>query len=272
MSQAPSRLMPGSSRLVRTLAGTLDTELKTHPEKFSERLSQKIDFSGSVKLSDAHGLVRMIDRRVEAGLLSAEVNYENGVSELEKCQQAFIRVRKAMTQSIEWGFDADKSIGRIKLPDPDEGFLRAAREGRLDNKMLAKAAQPYAKFYRAQQSDMSAKIQGLRVHVRDVLKVFSPRLAKLVELDKALDESLSIETRKYLMVVPKLLSRHYIQRYEQPVGVSGDMFSSADVDNTTAEFLSALQLLLKSELEMRLQLVLGLIEALNEEVQAASQN
>jgi Protein of unknown function (DUF3348) len=272
MSQAPSRLMPGSSRLVRTLAGTLDAELKTHPEKFSERLSQKIDFSGSVKLSDAHGMARMIDRRVEAGLLSDVPDQEQGKVELEKCQQAFIRVRKAMNQSIEWSFDADKSLGRIKLPCLDEDFLHAARDGKLDNKMLDKAAQPYAKFYRAQQSDMSAKVQGLRVHVRDVLQAFSPSLAKLVELDKALDESLSVETRKFLTVVPKLLARHYVQSYETPVGISGDMFSSTDVETTTAEFLSSLKLLLKSELEMRLQLVLGLIEALNEEVQAASQN
>ncbi|KZZ54371.1 hypothetical protein A3761_14275, partial [Oleiphilus sp. HI0123] len=269
MSQNSSRFMPGSSRLVRSLSEMLQVEPQTHPENFSERLSKKIDFSGSVKLSDAQGMIRMIDRRVDAGLLSNDSDELAGQEALEKSQQAFVRVRKAISQSIESGFDPDKSVGRIKLPEWDEAFISAMREGQVDDKLLAKAAEPFSKFYRAQQSDMSAKVQGLRVYISEVLEKHSPELAKLVVLDKALDEALSVAARKQFLCVPTLLATYFRESFERPAGKNADLFETCALDENIKAFLAALKRLLMAELEARLQLVLGLIEALNETVQSA---
>lgn len=262
--------MPGSSRLVRSLSETLALEPQTHPEKFSERLAQKIDFGGSVKLSDAQGEMRMIDRRLDAGLLSNKVEVEKGEELLDSSQQAFIRVRRAITQSIEMGFDPDKSIGRIKLPDWDQSFLSAAQEGEVTDKQITKAAEPFSKFYRAQQSDMSAKVQGLRVHICEVLESYSPELSKLVILDRALEEALSVETRKHFLQVPKLLVKCFHETFERPVGENADLFEEWKIETKVQSFLNSLKQLLMAELEARLQLVLGLIEALNEKVQENS--
>jgi hypothetical protein len=242
-------------------------EPQTHPENFSERLAQKIDFGGSVKLSDAQGEMRMIDRRLEAGLLSRDVDIELGNDLLEQSQQAFVRVRRAITQSIENGFNPDKSIGRIKLPDWDEEFISVAQAGELSDKQVVKAAEPFSKFYRAQQSDMTAKVQGLRVHICEVLEGYSPELKKLVILDRALEEALSIETRKHFLQVPKMLALCFANSFDRPVGENADLFNEWKVEEKIESFLNSLKQLLMAELEARLQLVLGLIEALNEKVQ-----
>lgn len=267
MSQNPTRFMPGSSRLVRSLSETLALEPQSHPEKFSERLAQKIDFGGSVKLSDAQGEMRMIDRRIDAGLLSNEHDQDAGAELLQRSQEAFIRVRRAITQSIEAGFHPDKSIGRIKLPDWDKDFIASVQEGQVNEKQIGKAAEPFTKFYRAQQSDMTAKVQGLRVHICEVLEKYSPELKKLVILDNALEEALSVETRKQFLQVPKLLAACFAQNFSRPIGENADLFDELTVDDRVASFLGSLKQLLMAELESRLQLVLGLIEALNEKVQ-----
>lgn len=264
--------MPGSSRLVRSLSEALALELQTHPEKFSERLAQKIDFGGSVKLSDAHGEARMIERRVEAGLIPSNIDIEQGRELLEKSQQAFVRVRRAISQSIEAGFNPDKSVGRIKLPDWDEDFISSAEQGEVSGSQIAKAADPFSKFYRAQQSDMTAKVQGLRVHICEVLESYSPALSKLVILDKALEEALSIETRKHFLQVPKLLAVYFTGTFERPVGENADLFEEWCVEDKIKSFLDSLKSLLMAELEARLQLVLGLIEALNEQLQQSSKS
>ena len=233
--------MPGSSRLVRSLSESLSLESQTHPEKFSERLAQKIDFAGSVKLSDAQGEVRMIDRRVEAGLLANRRDVVQGGELLDNCQQAFIRVRRAISQSIEAGFHPDKSIGRIKLPEWDEVFIEAVQKGEVSDKQISQAAEPFSKFYRAQQSDMTAKVQGLRVHVCEVLENYSPALSKLVVLDKALEEALSIETRKHFLQVPKLLAQCFVAAFERPLGENADLFEERCVDKKITSFLEFLK-------------------------------
>lgn len=267
MKQAKARVLPGSSRLVRELTRVMPLELKPMHESFAENLSRKIDFSGSVKLSDVQGEVRIIKRRVEAGLYSVDEETESSVEDkLEQCQQAFVRVRRAIVQGIELSVDNHESA-RVGFPLLRD-FVDSHEDAHLqiDQKTLDKLVSAIEKHYRSLQADMSGRVQGLKVHVREEISPLSPDLAQLVILDTALDETLTQASRQSLAQVAKLAGRFAKKVIDDPVGESRDLFESAAIDQRFALLKREIKKLLLAELELRLQSILGLIEALNEYV------
>lgn len=268
MKQAKSRVLPGSSRLVRELTRVMPLELKPMHESFAENLSRKIDFSGSVKLSDVQGEVRIIKRRVDAGLYSVDSVTSNSLEEkLEQCQQAFVRVRRAIVQGIELSIDNHESA-RVGFPLLND-FVDQVGGGdlsQLDEKTLDKLVGAIEKHYRSLQSDMSGRVQGLKAHVRDEISPLSPDLAQLVLLDVALDETLSQASRQSLAQAAKLSGRFARKVIEDPMGENKDLFDSASIEQRYALLKREIKKLLLAELELRLQSTLGLIEAFNEHV------
>ena len=268
MKQAKSRVLPGSSRLVRELTRVMPLDLKPMHESFAENLSRKIDFSGSVKLSDVQGEVRIIKRRVDAGLYSIDLNSENSLDEkLEQCQQAFVRVRRAIVQGIELSIDNHESA-RVGFPLLKD-FVEPSEEcelQQLDDKTLDKLVGAIEKHYRSLQSDMSGRVQGLKAHVRDEISPISAELAQLVLLDVALDETLTQASRQSLAQAAKLAGRFARKEIEDPIGENKDLFDVASVEQRFARLKREIKKLLLAELELRLQSTLGLIEALNEYV------
>jgi hypothetical protein len=100
------------------------------------------------------------------------------------------------------------------------------------------------------QRRMETAIEPFRAHVRQVLAAASPRLAQLATLDASFEQMLGGREQRLLSGVPAFLKA----RFEQ--------LRQTHPDTWPAPFELELQQALKSELELRLQPVTGLIEAL----------
>jgi hypothetical protein len=270
----------GSSDLIRQLSHFSSSQGQVTHENFTERLSQMIDFAGSVKLSDAQGVVRMIARKGEQtdALLPESFAAETA----RKAHASFLRVQHGAVQSIQTSFDADTS-GRIKLPLFDLESFESQRS--LETVDLSQFFEPYRKFYLSHQVDISAKTQGLRVHTRELMLLGSSSLAQLAELDKALDEVLSAGIKQSFQSIPKLLKQRfeymfqvYLASENEPTkAIQRARLNELDkiaegfnplegADQRFTHFCTEMKELLLAELEVRLLPVLGLLAAVNEEV------
>lgn len=102
-----------------------------------------------------------------------------------------------------------------------------------------------------QQRRMEMGIDALRGHLRQTLAASSPRLAQLAALDATLDQMLGGREQKLLAGLPSFLKA----RFEQ--------LRQAHPDAWPPLFEQDVQQALLAELDLRLQPVVGMIEAMN---------
>lgn len=113
---------------------------------------------------------------------------------------------------------------------------------------------PWRQHYVARQRAMEAGVAALRAQVRSTLAGVNARLRELAALDAVLDEALLARERSLLGRVPGLLQRRFDHlRVREPA------------PGWPARFGREMEAVLRAELEVRLQPVDGLIEALREE-------
>lgn len=153
-------------------------------------------------------------------------------------------VRYALEQSIRTSC-SPHAAGRLRLPLPE-----------------ASAYQPYQRFYQAHQRDMELAIGPLRSRVRTVLAQSSPALRQLAALDRLLDDTLGSRESRLLGTVPPLLEKCFT-RLRQAGGADerADGGRDGQPGGWWAAFGQTVQAALLAELELRLQPVIGLIEA-----------
>ena len=105
-----------------------------------------------------------------------------------------------------------------------------------------------------QQRRMDMAIEALRSHVRKTLSQTSPRLAQLATLDAVIEPMLAGREQRLLAAVPGFLKARFVQlRQSHP-------------DGWPPLFEHDLQQTLLAELDLRLQPVVGMVEALSQEV------
>jgi hypothetical protein len=245
------------TRLVRYLSHLAVLDKEFSHENFSERLGRLIDFGDSMRLAALHDKLR--------GMI-----FEPGPTSSETPKEEVLRVRMLLMQSVVGSFSPVAGASRIKLPMLDAGVP-------LDK--LA-SFEPYHHFYAAHQREFASRIQTLQLRVGDAVSAVSAELAQLVALDEAVRDSLSIHARKNLAVIPKLLARRFdflLQEHQSRQDMSGmagtgDQ-SEEDILKTWTRpngwldrFFKEMQGLLLAELELRLLPVLGLVEAVNQQV------
>jgi hypothetical protein len=105
----------------------------------------------------------------------------------------------------------------------------------------------------AQQRAMEARLVPLRAKVRAALSAFSPDLRQLAALDALLESALGARERHLLSTVPALMERH-----------TGRLREGSEA--TPAADRRPMRSALLAELDMRLQPIEGMIEALGEAV------
>lgn len=110
---------------------------------------------------------------------------------------------------------------------------------------------PYRLHHRTAQRAMARAVDLLRARVRPAVAGVSPRLRQLAALDAALGDALALRQEELLGRLPGLLEAHWRSR--------------RDAEGWHAGYAAALHALLRAELDLRLQPVDGLIEALREE-------
>lgn len=219
------------SRLTRLLAAMDVSAGELTHRNFTDQLGQMIDLSDSISLAEA---LRSLPR------LPFTESDEPALSQRDE----FLQARRAMVEFIAKSFVGDGVSPAFALPAVSAD---ADGDGAEDLKLLVR-------FYSLQQSELETRIAKLRVRVRGSAALSSRKLAQLVALDEALGDTLTMHTRKLFAAIPRLLGERFRQLRSH-----GD---EAWLD----QFHSEMQGLLLAELDLRLQPVLGLVEALDVEV------
>jgi hypothetical protein len=225
MTRALTRTRFHSARLVRVLADLSLLDSVEQGDAFAEKLGQWVSFTDAITLSAVHSA------RPPGASLGAKS------SESSALGKAFERVQAGLLSSI----------GRLpkELSAPDADALDAP----------ASAYEPYRRHYQAQQREIELKLSPLRAHVRGVLGQSSPKLQKLAALDIALDGILCEREGKLLQKLPSLLEKRFKHlRKAHP-----------DASDWLPDFGREMQTVLLAELDLRMQPVLGLIEACRQE-------
>lgn len=249
MTRASPRASLNTSRLVRFLTDLAPSDADVSHQQFTEKLGQLLGFSDAITLSAA--LEQMVKKPFEAS-----------DKPLSAVEDEFLQSRTAMVTHIIKSCTPSAGPTRIKLPvpRPDSPFdVRAAYE-------------PYHRFYVAHQQHLEASIRSLRASVRDSIAGGSPRLQQLVTLDACFDEILTDKSRRIFTHVPRLLEKRFDHQYQihqqRLVGIQQPESPALWLQpgGWLEKYCKDMQTALLAELEVRLQPVLGLIEAFRKEV------
>lgn len=250
MTRALTRTNFHSSKLIRCLADFTLVDTVEQEDAFAEKLGLWVHFADAITLSAVHN--------DSAALLPAMLP-ESVISLAAAMASEFDRMQAGMTNSIVTSCSPKSGKSQIKLPVP-------VLELPMD---VAAAYAPYRWFYDAHQRDMEITLQPLRVKVRNALAKVSPGLKKLADLDAALDVILRERESKLLSKIPVLLKKRFEQLFREHQQNLVDIRQMDDPKTWIqpagwlALFCNDVQSLLLSELELRLQPTVGLIEALD---------
>lgn len=238
------------SRLIRFLTDLAVSDAKISHKNFAEQLGQLIDLSDSFALSDA---LRSLKRLP----FNAKTDAAGKAEYSEAIKAHFLQERSIMVEAIVKSFVPNQGSLALLLPSADS-------EESINS---GKTLDGYVRFYAMQQSEMEHRIIKLRAQVREDLSGHSEELAQLAALDTAIGDTLAVPSRKLYTVVPRLLRKRFnLLHDEHRQSADGDdnpqlwLETGGWLDN----FYNEMQGLLLAELEVRLQPVLGLIEALEE--------
>lgn len=245
MARASPRTRFDSAQLIRALSALVATDVADSRQSFADRLGQWLDFADAIALCSA--LDSPADTRAPAAAEPLAPGDE------------FARVRGALLDSINTDGLLTPGKARIRLPAP---AWHADTEGAADYL-------PYHRYYLAHQRDMAAAITPLRASVRTELARQSAALRQLATLDGVLDQALAPRERSLLATVPQLLGRRFEQLHQThrgtlPADGADDPAGWLQPGTWLTRFCHDMKAVLQAELDLRLQPVAGLLEALNE--------
>ena len=244
MARGSPRTSFDSSRLIRALSDLVSTDAAPPRQSFADRLGQWLDFADAIALFSA---------------LNGSTDAAGGPATAEHpaLRDEFARVRGALLDSINTDGVLTPGKARIRLPAP---AWHASTPGAADYL-------PYHRYYLAHQRDMGAAIAPLRASVRAGLAQRSPALRQLAALDGVLDQALAPRERSLLANVPQLLGRRFEQLHQahrNALSTPDDPARWLQPGAWLHTFCQDMRAVLLAELELRLQPVAGLMDALNE--------
>lgn len=251
MAQGLPRTHLNSAGLVRALAGLAVAEIPASRQSLAERLGDWLDFKDALALFSALNAQAAADGGTTASATA-----------IAGARHACKRVRAALAESIASDGVSQPGKARIELPVPTA----------QDTAEEAADFEPWRRYYLAHQRDMNANIGALRATVRAALARRSPALAKLAALDAVMDQALAERERALLATVPALLEQRFGQRLDAHRAAVADSQAADDPaawmgpGGWLAGFCAELKAVLLAELELRLQPVTGLLEALDNEM------
>lgn len=247
MIQTATSTLSDRSRLVRLLSELSAIKFSASEHNLAEQLGRLIGLSDSISLARSLG---------QLPLKAGDPSVENAGA----VRDDLLASRREMMRIIVESFAPQAGSTGIQAPSLSVGTRIEALQ----------TFEPYRRFYSMHQAEMAGAIQSLRQRVRNGVAGFSVELNQLAELDRILGESLSIHTGKLFNLCPKLLE----ERFKQLLQAHRD--SSAETNVTEPHqwlmpggwlelFYQDMKELLLAELDVRLQPVFGLLEALDEQ-------
>ncbi|MFA7555649.1 MAG: DUF3348 family protein [Spongiibacteraceae bacterium] len=245
MAQPSAYAASQGSRLIHFLReqGVADVDI-TH-RNFADKLGQLIDLSESISLSEALGKLKK----------TTVTELDNSNNSCVKSQ--FLDTRKTLIEFIIKSFVTHTGAQPFNLPQLNQQSLQDP----------AASFELYQRFYSLHQSNMDFRIIKLRGHIRQTLSNYSQSLAQLAALDTALGNTLSSHSRKLFAAIPRLLKKRFLYLCKEQLQTAADAGDSdlsalwTQPGGWLAQYHTEMQGLLLAELEVRLQPVLGLVEA-----------
>ena len=182
-----------------------------------------------------------------------------GLSEVLATNPAASVNASAHREAVGW---ADAALDRVQsdlLAAFDDAELASdSAQTAPEGIPLADLLAPYRLHHSQQQRSMAARVATLRERLRPRLAEASGALARLAQLDALFERALFAQEKQALAGLPALLTRR------------AETHPAADPRHWRVRFWADLQRALRAELDLRLQPVLGLIEALHQEAAASS--
>jgi hypothetical protein len=245
MVQVTRRTAFTGSALIRLLARLTDIDVPDSKQSFSHRLSPWLGWTDAISLSAA------LDGSPAAAITGTRLSAS---AEEAECT----RVRNAMVRAIaeDSAFTAEKDSGRRQAPT--RGPSRQATGG----------FSPYRQRYVTRQQAMEAGIGPLRAQLRARLAARSPAMARLAAVDGVMEKALGVHEHRLLSTVPALLEKHFERMRQTDPAIQGGGEAPDEPDFEVQPdawldlFCKDMQGVLLAELDIRLQPVEGLLEAL----------
>ena len=261
-----------SAVMTRTRTGAGNRTAAPSKESFTERLGQWLDWTDAITLAAAlsrETAVRPLNDRTAGAAISAPA--KTIVDEL-------LQVRNKLADAIVTDGLFKASHDAVKLPNSRTGAaLGVALDGTLDMPLdmplePAPEFSPYRRACQTHQRAMAAVIAPLRGRVRQALTALSPALGRLAALDAVFDEALRDRERQLLSTVPVLLEQHFerLRRAHSTTRFQARASLSAADSRSPARWLveygGDMQQVLLAELDVRLQPIEGMVEAIGHEI------
>ena len=246
MVKAGPRIGFNSAALIRLLADLAQTEPAPPKQPLAERLGLWLGWADAISLATALNGPAAAAAVVGAGAPAAR---PGASSPARAAADAVARVRADLAQAI--GADAGL-LASDQPPGNVADFL------------------PFRRHYQAQQRVMAARIGPLRARVRAVVAGVSPRLGQLAALDATLDNALGARERSVLAAVPSWLEKrfHHLRQAHLATPAAapapGGLAPCPPPAAWRAVFCNEVQAVLRAEIDLRLQPVDGLIDALHQ--------
>lgn len=238
-----------SSPLVRLLA-SLDIAPVAHStQTFAEKLSDWVAWTDAIALSGV--LADAPPSQAPAALTAPSAGARRVIAHVA-------RVRKDLADAIDQ--DALLRDDGAQAGKPVDGDGSAETGDKVDYSA-------YRRQYRAHQHTMEDHIGRLRAGVRTALSGLSPALRQLAALDAALDVALAPHQRQQLEKVPLMLEKRFQAMHKSRQATpaqEADLITPAPRRPPLA-IGQTLQRVLLAELEVRLQPIQGLVDALGRE-------
>jgi len=225
------------SSFIELLSDSSPTPVIAPRQDFAERLSLWLTPADTIQL---HGLLQNTPAPSLASSLSTRQAVATALN--KSVQQA----RTQLTQNITRA---------------DEATAQLAQDTTL-------SYAPYRKRHLDQQRQMDSQIGPLRAGVRQVLAKVSPQLRHLASLDALLEQALASREQKLLATAPLLLERRFEAMRTKAEHDAALTTPATQPHAWLKHFDREWQAHLLAELDLRLQPVLGLVEALGKASEA----
>lgn len=265
-----------SSRLVRLLADlTADVAAvaATSKQSFAEKLGLWLDWPDAISLASALNSESSASLPVgrAGGHSGAQSTVQSAVrSANDAVLLDYVRVRTELVDAMlsDPVLTTDPQVTKRSTPAPVV-LKRSAPEH-------APEFSTYRRVHLQHQRAMAAALGPLRSQVRVGLSRVSPALGRLAALDTVLDEALGARERHLFAKVPVVLEKHFdrlrkAHQAEQAQAAGGRLpDGSAPAAAWLADYCKAMQAVMLAELELRLQPIEGMLEAMGYELTGGS--
>ncbi len=262
MTRALTRALPRAalhrSRLLRFLHDNALLHDTTPEGKVGEKLGDWLDFRQAIAL---HGV--LYPEAGQAPLMPRRAGSMSAAALTEQFQATRAALEAAVTHS------ARPAPGLLSIALPVADLAPPAEAGKAPKPNVV--FEPYRRYYGAHQRQMEKAVNRLRSQARAALTQGSPALQQLAVLDSSMDGILKEREARLLGSVLTMLEKRFAQLFKQHLkaladaeGATPDPTDPIDPNGATwqAAFGQTLQAALLAELDLRLQPVLGLVEAL----------